>query len=475
VKPIQVFALLWLAACGGPSLSRVKPQLVPPPLMLDFGKLPLLNERQLEIPLSNVGRARLALSNLVLQNGNNVFRIVSAPETVESGTDEKMVLAFLPLKEELTLGVLEFDTDDESNAHLTIALQGEGAQSATATLEPTRLDFQKVAECGSALQVLTVKSTGTADLIVEQIGFSPETSSAFSFVGSVKTPTVVKSGSEIQLTVRAAVPAGAQAPLSGTVVLKTTAPEARDVVIPLSAQINRAPVPRIALLTSAAPGANVVLDGNSSTDPDGDTPLNYQWMLRSKPLASTTAIAMPQKALASMKLDANLPGAYEVQLDVTDAKGVKACAPARATIVATPAEKLLVEMFWDNAGTDVDLHVLNNKSAVLFVAPDDCFYQNKTPDWGAPAGSDNPQLLRDALTGYGPEIFGYESPVGGTYRVAAVLANELLSATPSSNVTLRVYAYGILKSEVRRSLKKRGDVWDALEVAWPSGEVTVLP
>ena len=89
--------------------------------------------------------------------------------------------------------------------------------------------------------------------------------------------------------------------------------------------------------------------------------------------------------------------------------------------------------------------------------------------------TDDPELVRDALTGYGPEVFGYVNPVDGTYRVAVAFENELLSPMPASKVTVRVYLFGILKAEASKTLNKKGDIWEVVDVTWPSGDVMVLP
>jgi PKD domain len=444
--------------------------LVPPVSPTDFGKIPVLNEKKVELILTNAGRAKMTVSNVVLKTENSVFKIVSFPETIESGNDEKIVVVFKPVKEEISTNVLHFETDDDSNASVDIVLNGEGSTRAVAVVEPAAIDFMRVPECASAVQLLTIKSTGTADLIIEKISFSADTSAAFTFVGSTKTPATVKSmganglPGQIQLTVRVAAAAMSQGMLAGKIVLATTDPDRREILIPLKAQVNRAPIAKIAPLQNGAPGLTVMLDGTGSMDSDGDNPISYKWTLRSKPLASGTTIDTPEMASTSMKLDATVPGSYEVQLDVTDSAGTKSCTPARATLVAAPAQKLLVEMFWDNPGTDIDLHVLKSNTSSLYSPVDDCFYQNRAPDWGLPMGNDNPLFARDALTGFGPEIFGYVNPINSTYRVLAIYENELLSASPASKVTLRVYSYGILKTEVQRSLLKKGDIWEALDV-----------
>jgi hypothetical protein len=468
--------------CNGTSLQGVRPNLLPLSSPVEFGTSPVLNSKSLEIPLTNVGRAKLSLEQVTLSSDGGVFRITSAPDVVESGDTQNIVLVFTPLEERHYEDTLTFETDDVDNAMVSLSLVGEGSTRAAIEVQPTALDFGRVAECGSSVQVLTILSKGTADLIVNDIAFTDETPSAFSFVGSTRTPAVVKATQanglpgQIQLTVRLAPPAGATGPLQGGIRLRTTDPEHQELVVGLSAMVNRAPVAVIAPLGNSSPGQRVTLDGSGSMDPDNDVPLDFKWTIRSKPLASTTTIAAPQASATEMTLDPMVPGAYEVQLDVTDAAQAKSCQSARATVVAAPAQKLLVEMFWDNAGTDIDLHVLRETQSPLFVAPDDCNYQNRTPDWGVVASAmDDPELVRDALTGYGPEVFGYVNPINSTYRVLAIFQSEHLQPMPASKVTVRVYLYGVLKAEVSRTLERGGTIWEVADVSWPSGDVTVLP
>lgn len=89
--------------------------------------------------------------------------------------------------------------------------------------------------------------------------------------------------------------------------------------------------------------------------------------------------------------------------------------------------------------------------------------------------ADNPSLLRDALTGYGPEIFGYQNPIETTSRAVVVFNNDLLSATPASKATVRVYEFGVLKGEFSKTLTKRDEIWEVALVTWPSGDIMELP
>lgn len=481
VLPLSL-ALLALVGCDDQGLQQVRPRLSPPGSPVDFGTLPVLNEKTLEIPLTNVGRAKMTVSNVALAKDDGIFRVVSKPEVIEGGNTDNLVVTFTPLAEQPYEDTLVFETDDEENARLELTLTGVGSTRAIIEVEPAMLDFGRVAECASTVQVVTLLSKGTADLVIEDIGFTEGSSPAFTFVGSTRTPATVKTvganglPGQLQLTVRVAAAAMSEGTLTGGIRIRSTDPERRELVIPLTATVNRAPVPVISPLGNGAPGQRITLDASSSSDPDGDDPITYRWTIRSKPLASSTSIAAPEAVSTEMTLDPMVPGAYEVQLDVTDASGAKSCQPARATIVAAPAQKLLVELFWDNPGTDVDLHVSRNPMGTLFTLPDDCYYQNRAPDWGVGGdASDDPLLVRDALTGFGPEVFGYVNPVDGTYRVFAVLENDLLSPMPASRVTVRVYLFGILKAEASKVLERKGATWEVLDVTWPSGDVRLLP
>ncbi|HEY1086721.1 MAG TPA: choice-of-anchor D domain-containing protein, partial [Archangium sp.] len=470
MRALLVVLAASVMACGNQNLQTVRPRLTPPGSPVEFGTLPVLNQKSIEIPLTNVGRQRLTVKNVALTKDDGIFRITSSPEGVVAGATENIVVVFTPLAEQAYEDTLSFETDDEDNLRLELTLTGTGSTRGIIKTDPELIDFGRVAECASSVQVLTILSEGTADLVIEEIGFTEGTSPAFSFVGSTRTPATVKTvganglPGQLQLTVRVSAAAMSDGTLTGGIRIKSTDPERREIVIPLTATVNKAPVAVIAPLGVGAPGQRIALDGTGSSDPDMDAPLTYKWTIRSKPLASNTSIAMPDQASTEMTLDANVPGQYEVQLDVEDATGARSCTPARATVVASPAQKLLVELFWDNAGTDLDLHVLRNPMALLGAVPDDCFFQNRAPDWGTAGDTmDDPLLERDALTGYGPEVFGYVNPVDGTYRVAVKFENELLSPMPSSRATVRVYLFGVLKAEASKTLERAGSAWEVVD------------
>ncbi len=467
---------LLCSACGGEVARQVRPRLVAPPATLELGAVPVLREATGEVPLVNAGRAGLRVLGVRIQEEGTPFRVLSAPESVAAGGQELIRVALVPPAEDVYRATLVIETDDVEQGMVEVVLTGEGRTAAAVELEPAVLDFGRVPEGQAVARSFSVRARGTAELVLEDLRLAPDTSPEFSLVGSVRTPAVVDMGGEAQLTARCAVPAGASEALRGAVLLRTTDPAHREATVELRGSVNRAPVPIIAPLGTSAPGREVVLDGTGSVDPDGDAPLAYQWVLRSRPVGAQASIADPAVARTVLRLDAAVPGEYEVELSVTDAAGARSVMPARARVVAAPAQQLLVEMFWDNAATDMDLHVLRTPDAVLGSSPEDCHYANPHPDWGeAGVTGDDPELLRDALTGYGPEVFGYLEPVAGSYRVAVVFARENGAADPRGTVTVRVYEGGVVKGELRRMLSHQGDTWFVADVAWPSGAITEVP
>ncbi|MBS1150524.1 MAG: hypothetical protein H6Q89_2222 [Myxococcaceae bacterium] len=479
-RALVVTALALVAACRPPSTVGVKPQLVPPTGDQDFGVVPVLNQKSLDIPILNVGRGDLELKSVTLKDPG-IFTLVSAPSTIVAGETANVVVKFVPLKEQDYSDTLVLESNDEANPIIEVKLLGKGSTRALMQVDPMVLDFGRVAECSSVVKTFTITNKGTADLIVEELSFTDGSSPAFAFVGSSKTPAIVKFKDpnglpgKIQLTVKFTVAAGSMGAAMGSIKIRGTDPDNREVLLMLKGDVNRAPVPVIAPLGNGAPGLTVTLDGSGSSDPDADNPITFKWTMRSKPLSSDTDFLAATSAMTSMRLDPLVPGAYEVQLDVTDALGVKNCQPARATVVATPAQKLLVEMFWDNAKTDIDLHVLRTPTSKLGMAPDDAYYANPAPEWGQIGANDDPIFIRDALTGYGPELFGYVNPIDTTYRLVAEFANEHLDPNPKSKVTVRIYLYGVVKGEFTRTLEKAGNRWIIADVAWPSGDITAQP
>lgn len=478
-------ALLVLVACAPDRTQTLLPRLMPLPEHLDFGSVPLLNESRLELRLDNQGRGALTVFSVHVKEEGRPFRVGPPPVEIARGSQAVVELFFRPLTEEAHAATLVVQTDDPQNPTLEIPMTGVGATRAVMEVDPPTLVFERTAEGSASVQTFTIRSLGNADLRIEALEFTEDGSEGFSFVGSVQTPVVIPTVGEnglpgqVRLTVMFTPPPGSAGDATGGVRITNTDPDQPEFVLPLIAPVNRAPIAEIAAVGEVAPGMTVTLDGSGSRDPDGDVPLTYAWTLLRKPPGASATLIDPVAAVASLDLDPLLPGEYEVALEVTDAMGARSLLPARLRLVARPAQDLLVEVFWDHASADLDLHLLNAPGAVL-LTPNDCHYANCTPmhaplDWGqVGVREDDPVLLRDALVGYGPEVTGIEAPGPGTYRVVVDYRNANFSAKPGTRATVRVYSYGVVVFEASRELLEQGVRWNAVDVAWPSGVATAV-
>lgn len=477
-------AALALAACSGGGTQNVDPRLVPPLETQDFGPVPVFNVKRLDVPVENIGRAMLMVESVTLtQPEGGPFSIVAQPVEVETGESLPIGIEFVPPEEKDYSATLTLVTNDQDNKTVTIQLLGKGSTRAIMEIEPAAIDFGRVAEGTSAVKSIAIRSKGTADLVLNSIAFVDGSSTAFEFLGSVSTPaTVPIKGTnglpgQILVTVRYTVAPGTTADASAQIRITGTDPDQREVLVPVTGSVNRAPIAVIKPLGVGAPGLEVTLDGTDSSDPDGDLPLTYKWTLRSKPLGAKTAIVGSEQPVTHMTLDAELPGEYVVELNVTDAAGAKNLTAARASIVSAPAQKLLVEMFWNHSQPDIDLHMLRTAETVVGDIPDDCHYMNPAPDWGELGiTEDDPELVRDALVGYGPEVLGYVNPPDGKYRIVSYYksTHRTDGAPVPAEITVRIYLYGVVRFEQKKTLSQNDEIWGVADIDWPSGVITAL-
>jgi hypothetical protein len=496
--------LLTLAAaalalsCGGDSLKQVTPEIrvrathrdeagAP---YLDFGPVPVLNVKTLELAVDDLGQADLLVTAIRFEPSDGPFSIDEQAFPIEVPQAGTVVIPvrFRPPAEESYQGTLIVEHDDPEQAPVEVRLLGEGSTIGRIEVSPDALDFGRVGEAEQKVLGIRIASAGTAPLILETLELAPGSAPEFSFAGSAQTPATLPApgagtaGGEVELRIRCA-PTGDTRPdrLEGTVRIVSTDPDRREVLVPLSATLNRAPVAAIADPQggNAAPGDTVSFDGTGSTDPDGDLPLSFAWRVYRRPIDSAAAFADPTSATPSLVLDQ--PGEYEIGLDVADSAGLSCAHPqgdarvpcARTTVLAKPADDVFVELVWDHPTTDLDLHFLEGAAALY--SSKDCYFDNPAPDFGE-FGSllDDPELIRDDLNGYGPERIVLTRPSPGTYAVKVVYFSDHGSPNPASRATVRVYIYGVLAAELSRVLDGPGLLWDALRLDWPNGALTAV-
>lgn len=487
--------LFFVWGCGADEVRQVKPDIRVIPThqteagenLLDYGPVPVLNRSSLSILVVNAGRAPLTLSALDLSGDEGAFRVEFAAGTVIQGGGElSLPVVFQPPEEASFVGSITLHHNDESKGPVEIHLDGVGSTVGRVAVEPKVLDFGRVGEGDQEIRRFTIRSEGTAPLIVESIEVI-EGAPEFFFLGSTQTPATLPppvdglSGGEVSLSVACLPTAATEAvELRGKVLIRTTDPEQREVEVVLLASKNEAPIAVIEPTTGVpAPGDAIALDGSESFDPDGDDPIEFFWRIVDKPHNSSAFLEDPTAATPTLITD--VAGAYRVGLDVVDAAGLSCVHPdgnpaipcAFHDIDVRSADDVVIELVWDHELPDLDLHLLEG-NALLF-SDGDCHFANRQPDFGVEGdNSDDPLLVRDALRGYGPEKIVFSQPPEGRFQVSVVYAKSNGPSNLRTTATLRLYIFGVLAAEVSQVLDTPSSRWDVLTFDWPSRTVTEL-
>ncbi len=453
-----------LFGCPDGGFGRVHPELAVSPLTLDYGEVPVLHHRALGVAVGNQGQAPLDVQEVAIGGEDaSYFTTPGLPERIEVGDEISLEITFRPEEERAYSASAVLSSNDPNLPTVEIALVGEGRLVSAIEVEPKSLEFGLVGEGELAVETFIIKSVGEAPLVVEKLGFVEGTPEAFFPAGSWAVPATLEPGSSMNVSVAFGPEEGYER-TAATVVVKSSDPERREVLVSLFSDVNRAPVaicwddePIV-----KAPGDVVTLDGSESYDPDGHEPLSYEWEIVRRPVTSQTELIDNDTATPSLELD--VAGTWEVALTVADTLGTESVAACRVVIQAVPGEHLYVELVWDHAVTDLDLHVIADDEALF--GENDCW-------WGNPSAYDC-QHSGDDLAGFGPEWVRLAAPSSGTYTVAVHFAKTNGAEDPRTKATVRVYQYGVLEAEKQRVLTASGEVWKVLEVEWPSGEVNPI-
>ncbi len=162
--------------------------------------------------------------------------------------------------------------------------------------------------------------------------------------------------------------------------------------------------------TITCPADQTVPAGNAVTLSTGGAGLHgYVWTITSAP-AGGASVAGWTPSPPNAATESFLPyivGVYTIQVSAMDAGGHTTSCAFNVTALS---HGLRVQLTWNGAG-DADLHVHDGNGTPWFNFPDDCYYANRSPAWGAVLDFDN-------TTANGPENTRINSPaIGMTYTV----------------------------------------------------------
>jgi hypothetical protein len=190
------------------------------------------------------------------------------------------------------------------------------------------------------------------------------------------------------------------------------------------AALNNAPIAEAGDDQSVAVGETVVLSGSGSWDEDEDYPLTYEWQIVSTPEGSAASISemvsIDGSDASQISISADLPGDYEIQLVVTDSKGL--ASEPDLVVVSTynsapkanagPDQTVPINttVTLDGSGsTDVDGDILNYSWSLT------------VPD-GSNASLSNPTAVKPTFV----------VDASGTYIAQLIVNDSMLDSTPDT-------------------------------------------
>jgi hypothetical protein len=232
-----------------------------------------------------------------------------------------------------------------------------------------------------------------------------------------------------------------------------------------------APVAVIAPLAAEyATPSTVRLDGRGSRDTDGSI-VAYVWRLVSAPDDNANTPTPSNGATADFVV--GLAGSYVVGLRVQDDDG-NISEETTVAFAATAAEAIHVELTWDYADNDVDLHLVRGSASVGDFM-NDCYYANcigdySSVDWGvAGSAADDPSLDLDNIGDTVPENINLDNPAAGDYHVVV----NYYSGDGAAHPSIKVYVDGVLRGSYGPvTLGSACGKWRAARISMPSGTVT---
>ncbi|HWV37690.1 MAG TPA: choice-of-anchor D domain-containing protein [Vulgatibacter sp.] len=484
-----------LFACGDDLVTDVRADIVVTAThvddegrkLLDFGPVAVLERPKLSVLVENRGRAPLRLLGAAIEDEAGVFHVEGAFDgtSLLAAESVEIPVVFEPTALGSYEGKLILTHDDAAKGPVEVRLIGDGSTVARVELEPEVIDFGLVGERMQEVRTLTIRSVGTGPLLVDGVEWV-ENGGEFAILGSPRPaklppPQDGLPGGSVDLRIACSPLATTEGDsLTGVLRIRTTDPDRREVLVQLHAQVNHAPIAVIAV-EPGVPSIEtpIAFDGSGSFDPDDHVPLAFAWRIFDQPLGANATFSDPTAEQPTLVVDT--PGVYEIGLDVTDSMGL-ACYPpngdprlpcARTTVTVKTDVDLQIELIWDHPVTDLDLHLVED--GMPLYSASDCFWANKKPDFGNFGDTtDDPEMIRESLKGFGPETVVFPKPSGGTYGVRVEFAKSNGSPEPATKTTLRVYVYGVLEAEYTRTLDAPGQLWEVLDIAWPSAVLTPI-
>ena len=468
------------------------------PLGLDFGDVPVQMTKTLPVVLRNTGSINLELENLELPPYFAVrgFKDGFAGTVLQPGSKIELEVIFAPVEEGPHSGIVKVAAKRAAGEiELTVTGNGLFVRLPDLIATPAAIDFGAVEINTEARANFTITNNGTAPGTIDG-GLLQSTQASYSqadtfFLGT-SVPVVIGEGETVTLEAVFAPKADGAV---GDVLSLTVAEGTPNVNITLNGQgavpfgeifcepgrldfgqVERGQAAQLTANCTARGGpARLLSAGIEGAAPE-------QFAIPSPPNTSDLQAeatfpvvvefrpaGLPATHSATMVVQysgANGPGTAEVQLT--------------GEVIPPPPEEtaITVEMSWSSNNSDVDLHMVRNAggnpNSRLFESTYDCYFSNRSPEWGVPSDpTDNPFLDVDDVDGRGPEKINIERSGDGTYDVFVHFWSDA-SVAPTTATAL-IYLSGTLAGTFTKPDFECNDVWHVGTITWMNGTGTFNP
>lgn len=215
-------------AVAGPVTAA--PLIAVAPTTLDFGSVTPGQTKDLTVAVRNLGTASLTVNSLTSSNARYTVISPAVPFTAPANGAQNITVRFSPNAAGVLSATLTIASNDTSQASVVVNVTGSGAAAAAPAIDvtPAALDFGSASVGASKDLTLTVRNTGSANLIVSSVTSS---NPRFTLVSPTVPITVAAAGS-VSLNVRFSPnAAGAQ---SGTLTLASNDGARPSILVTLS-------------------------------------------------------------------------------------------------------------------------------------------------------------------------------------------------------------------------------------------------
>jgi hypothetical protein len=494
IRPIGLlFAItsITLLGCEEGGIIRLRVEGAFEPASLDFGDVPVDEQKALPVSLENIGNVAFDVMSIDVPDGYTLRGIKSdfVGSTLLAGMKTNFEVVFIPTSEGERSAQLVVHISDEEEVVLDLRGVGTRVHLPRIVAMPTSIDFGAVELGGQSTANVSLKNEGNAPGTIDKATLA---SMSTEFRLSTPLPITIAEGATQQIELLFA-------PTAQGVKSDRMQLELVEDVPSISIELNgegRIPLGEILCEPSrvdfgAVERGQVLSRSVSCTARGGAARLVGahiegaidQFFLPSAP--GTNDLTADQSI--SIQVEFRPDGLPDVQSGelVVDYSGGGGAGSAVVQLIGEvvpppPTETAItVVLSWNTNNTDIDLHMtrpnnMPNPEDAMFDTDVDCYYANRQPDWGAVGStSDDPFLDDDDVDGFGPETINLESTAPGAYEVFVHYFNDpqLASSTP----TVEIHLAGQLAGTFNRPNFQCNEIWHVGTINWTGQNGTFSP